>query len=108
MDLLRLFRATQKLIAMGIMCAVDPPPQLAAEQLQQGPSPPQHFRLQSVLFRTMGAAMVLDSQRRSVKRNALIDRVLKQEMPQRLKEMAAKKSVTHVPWYYERAMRRMA
>jgi hypothetical protein len=30
--------------------------------------------------RTVGAAMVLEAQRKSVKRNALIDRVLKQDL----------------------------
>lgn len=67
----------------------------------------QSFQMQSALIRTVGAAMVLEAQKKSVKRNALIDRVLKNDLPARMAAMLAKKNVQHIPWYYERALRRM-
>merc|ERR1719464_2221287 len=65
------------------------------------------FQMQYMLIRTVGASMILEAQKKSVKRNALIDRVLKQELPPRMQALAAKNSVQHIPWYYERALRRM-
>ena len=39
------------------------------------PKDTQYFAMQSALIRTVGASMVLEAQKKSVKRNALIDRV---------------------------------
>jgi len=120
-DLLRLFWATRKLISMGIIEAVEQPPPSSPRRAsdQEERTPPaaaaqdrpfgstQRFRMQSLLIRTVGAALVLEAKKKSVKRNALIDRVLQNELPERMKEMAAKKNAQHIPWYYERALRRM-
>jgi len=115
-DLLRLFAATRKLVSMGFLEAVDTPAKQVSprvpddEQSRPSEAPfgtTQHFRMQSLLIRTVGAALVLEARKRSVKRNALIDRVLQSELPKRLAELSAKKSATHIPWYYERALRRM-
>lgn len=108
-DTLRLYRATRKLVAMGIIETVDAPTQDSrdndSDEGQYGKT--QYFQMQNMLIRTVGAAMVLESQRKAVKRNALIDRVLKQDLPQRMEALVAKKAVHHIPWYYEQAMRRM-
>mmetsp|Transcript_7189 Transcript_7189/g.20209 ORF Transcript_7189/g.20209 Transcript_7189/m.20209 type:complete len:1055 (+) Transcript_7189:96-3260(+) len=113
-DLLRLFWATRKLVSMGLIQAVDPPPNSprGSEPCEKGrlENPfgmTQHFRMQSLLIRTVGAALVLEAKKKSVKRNALIDRVLQSELPERMAELAAKKSAQHIPWYYERALRKM-
>jgi hypothetical protein len=112
-DALRLYRATRKLVLMGIIETVDSPPKDSRmdEEAQSPRNRPfgstQYFQMNNMLIRTVGAAMVLESQRKAVKRNALIDRVLKQDLPKRMEELAAKKSVHHIPWYYEQAMRRM-
>jgi len=109
-DTLRLYRATRKLVAMGIIETVDAPSTDSRDgdsnsEGQFGKT--QYFQMQNILIRTVGAAMVLESQRKAVKRNALIDRVLKQDLPQRMEALVAKKAVHHIPWYYEQAMRRM-
>eukprot|EP00440_Ansanella_granifera_P071923 gb/GFBE01078051.1/.p1 GENE.gb/GFBE01078051.1/~~gb/GFBE01078051.1/.p1 ORF type:complete len:1043 (+),score=304.23 gb/GFBE01078051.1/:1-3129(+) len=109
-DLLRLFRATRKLVMRGFIDKVQAPQRDTPRSDQQPKSQfgdTQYFQMQSALIRTVGAAMVLEAQKKSVKRNALIDRVLKQDLPERMTELAAKKSVQHIPWYYERALRRM-
>jgi hypothetical protein len=108
-DTLRLYRATRKLVAMGIIDAVDgPQKEIRDQESDEGQfGKTQYFQMQNMLIRTVGAAMVLESQRKAVKRNALIDRVLKQDLPERMAALVAKKSVHHIPWYYEQAMRRM-
>mmetsp|Transcript_46581 Transcript_46581/g.120581 ORF Transcript_46581/g.120581 Transcript_46581/m.120581 type:complete len:1065 (+) Transcript_46581:85-3279(+) len=115
-DLLRLFRATQKLIRMNIIEACEAPQssRMTGDRFDASPrstdSPfgsTTYYCMKNLLVRTVGAAMVLEAQRKSVKRNALIDRVLKQDLPERMTALAAKKSVQHIPWYYERALRRM-
>lgn len=108
-DTLRLYRATRKLVAMGIIETVDGPLKDSRdEEVESGQfGKTQYFQMQNMLIRTVGAAMVLESQRKAVKRNALIDRVLKQDLPERMAALVAKKSVHHIPWYYEQAMRRM-
>lgn len=108
-DLLRLFRATRKLVSRGFIDKVPPPSRDSPRQSVNGDGfgDTQYFAMQSALIRTVGASMVLEAQKKSVKRNALIDRVLKQDLPDRMTELAAKKSVQHIPWYYERALRRM-
>jgi class 3 adenylate cyclase len=112
-DLLRLFRATQKLVKLGLIQKVGPPHGTTGEEWRKPDSAntpfgqTQYFQMKSMLVKTVGASMVLEAQRKSVKRNALIDRVLKLDLPDRMKELQVKKSVLHIPWYYERALRRM-
>jgi hypothetical protein len=112
-DILRLYRATRKLVQKGMIENCDAPPKDSRmdEDAQSPRNRPfgntQYFQMQNMLIRTVGAAMVLESQKKAVKRNALIDRVLKQDLPKRMEDLQAKKSVHHIPWYYEQAMRRM-
>mmetsp|Transcript_43998 Transcript_43998/g.71295 ORF Transcript_43998/g.71295 Transcript_43998/m.71295 type:complete len:1060 (+) Transcript_43998:80-3259(+) len=111
-DLLRLFRSTNKLIEKDFIQRVPAPergtPRNSGSQDTKskfGEMP--YFQMTSALVRTVGAAMVLEAQKKSVKRNALIDRVLKSDLPERMQALEAKKLVQHIPWYYERALRRM-
>jgi len=123
-DLLRLYGATRKLMKMNIIELVHADgshveanenrmaSQASAEtsNVEDHPAPVDstpYFQMQNLLVRTVGASMVLEAQKKSVKRNALIDRVLKQDLPERMLALSAKKSVQHIPWYYERALRRM-
>lgn len=59
------------------------------------------FKLSSVLVRKVAGAMVLETQRKSVKRQALMDRCLSKELPDRMATRRAKKLVPHIPWYYQ-------
>jgi len=127
-ELIRLFRAIHNLMMLGIVetcpdydssfmegsMTVDQygaeeedgmDPQRASRSSAFGET--QYFEMRNTLIRTVGASMVLESQKKSVKRNALINRVVQQKLPARMAALAAKKSVTHIPWYYEQAMRRM-
>merc|ERR1719198_1182906 len=59
------------------------------------------FQMTSVLLRKVGAEMVLEEQRKKVKRQALMDRVLARELPARMEKLKKKKAEIHIPWYYE-------
>jgi len=61
----------------------------------------QAYKLTNVLIRKVGGSMLLEAQRRVVKRQALIDRVLSNDLPQRLEEHARRNQSGHIPWYYE-------
>eukprot|EP00435_Cladocopium_sp_Y103_P022146 s387_g5.t1 len=67
----------------------------------------QHFQTKNILIKSVGGAMLLEAQKKSVKRQALIDRALYRYLPERMKELAEKRNKPHIPWYYEQAFRRM-
>ncbi|OLQ15473.1 hypothetical protein AK812_SmicGene292 [Symbiodinium microadriaticum] len=79
----------------------------ASTKGDQGPRKLQHFQTQNVLVKSVGGAMLLEAQKKSVKRQALIDRALFRELPSRMKALYEKRSKPHIPWYYEQAFRRM-
>lgn len=106
-ELLRLFRATRKLIKMSCIVQVPAPINDGIYDIKYLNQNTQYFQMKSALVRTVGAAMVLEAQKKSVKRNALVDRVLKNDLPERMLRVLALKSVQHIPWYYERVLRRM-
>mmetsp|Transcript_22433 Transcript_22433/g.40471 ORF Transcript_22433/g.40471 Transcript_22433/m.40471 type:complete len:1073 (-) Transcript_22433:145-3363(-) len=109
-DFLRLFQAIRKLVVLEIIDRVDAPQDdLRAETAAQSPNARyiQYFQTQSVLIRSVGGAMVLEAQKKSVKRQALIDRALSRELPAKMAILAIKRSAQHIPWYYEQAFRRM-
>jgi len=99
-DLLRLFKAIQTLKESNILDAVDEPD-------ARGGGKGGTFLMRNLLIRAVGTSMVLESQRKSVKRQALIDRVLCNELPRRMEVLASKRNAQHIPWYYEQAFRRM-
>ncbi|CAD7972564.1 unnamed protein product [Amoebophrya sp. A25] len=59
------------------------------------------FRLSNILVRKVAGSMVLEKQKRGVKRNALMDRTLRKELPPRLEVLRKKKGIPHIPWYYQ-------
>lgn len=124
-DFLRLFKAIRKLVQSNIIEAIIP--EEAGDELpQSAPSTPgggrnslgnspsmtkgsktQCFQTNNVLIRAVGGAMVLEAQKKTVKRQALIDRALWRKLPERMAILASKRNSTHIPWYYEQAFRRM-
>jgi len=127
-DLLRLYGATRTLVDLKILAEHEPDGstakrvsghessdeednisqdvgELPDEQCKYGKK--KMYEMPSVLMRRVGEAMVLEGQRKSVKRNALINRVVQAKLPERLEKLANEKNLTHIPWYYEEAMRRM-
>lgn len=113
-DLLRLFRAVWKLETIGILEKVNSnrPARTSVksannEMLQGQFGDNQYFQVQNMLVRAVGASMVLEGQKKAVKRNALINRVLINKLPARMAALVSEKSIQHIPWYYEQAMRRM-
>merc|ERR1712048_1349417 len=95
-DYLRLFRAIQDLVKRGII-------ELAkgtrsASEATLSNSQLQTFEMQNVLIRKVGGSMVLEAQKKVVKRQALIDRALLRKLPARMEEVNAKRLEPHIPW----------
>jgi hypothetical protein len=108
-DFLRLFQAIQRLVETNVVDAVEPPQDDLRADTAGGPNARklQYFQTRNVLIRSVGGAMVLEAQKKSVKRQALIDRALSRELPAKMAIMAIKRNAQHIPWYYEQAFRRM-
>jgi len=98
-DHLRLFRAVQDLVRRGILEFGADTLETAAEEAAGRAQ--QRFEMRNVLIRKVGGSMLLEAQKKVVKRQALIDRALARDLPARLEELAAKKLEPHIPWYYE-------
>eukprot|EP00933_Yihiella_yeosuensis_P001502 TRINITY_DN10247_c0_g1_i1.p1 TRINITY_DN10247_c0_g1~~TRINITY_DN10247_c0_g1_i1.p1 ORF type:complete len:1054 (+),score=233.58 TRINITY_DN10247_c0_g1_i1:70-3231(+) len=111
-DFLRLFQAIKKLVANKVIDEVSAPEvdsglRAAAGGKETAAVQQKYFETKGVLIRSVGGAMVLEAQKKSVKRQALIDRALSRELPDRMQILLVKKSAQHIPWYYEQAFRRM-
>lgn len=125
-DFLRLFKAIRKLVQSNIIEAEfteeekvapaprDPNAVVARTSSGSGANQPsikmrkiQCFHTRNMLIRAVGGAMVLEAQKKTVKRQALIDRALGRKLSDRMAILAAKKNNTHIPWYYEQAFRMM-
>jgi len=96
-DYLRLFKAIQDLVKRHILevagsnrSATD----LVTPKLQV-------FEVKNVLIRKVGAYMLLEAQKKVVKRQALIDRTLSRDLPARMEAVYSKRLEPHIPWYYE-------
>merc|ERR1712139_535921 len=96
-DQMRLFRAVNNLVDQGILEVIEP--WLSEDNNDDARTPV--YSLSSVLIRKVGGSMLLEAQRKAVKRQALIDRVLSRDLPARMAEVNYKKLEPHVPWYYE-------
>lgn len=105
-DFLLLFQAIRKLLDQKMLEAVEAPAE-ARGQESAGARKLQHFQTKNILIKSVGGAMLLEAQKKSVKRQALIDRALYRYLPERMKELAEKRNKPHIPWYYEQAFRRM-
>ncbi|CAE8630211.1 unnamed protein product [Polarella glacialis] len=66
----------------------------------------QRYEMNNVLIRKVGGAMLLEAQKKVVKRQALIDRALARDLPARMEEVQLKKLEPHIPWYYENILTR--
>eukprot|EP00933_Yihiella_yeosuensis_P044593 TRINITY_DN39859_c0_g1_i1.p1 TRINITY_DN39859_c0_g1~~TRINITY_DN39859_c0_g1_i1.p1 ORF type:complete len:1096 (-),score=175.69 TRINITY_DN39859_c0_g1_i1:61-3348(-) len=100
LDTLRLLRAVQELKSRGIIEAVNNP--LAAPEKKGEVSKEiQTYEMKNVLIRKVGANMLLEAQKKKVKRQALIDRALSRDLPARMEEVQNKRMEPHIPWYYE-------
>lgn len=107
-DFLRLFKALRTLVDQTIIETVDAPSrEVPPSPRGQSSGTTQHFQCVNLLIRSVGSSMVLEAQKKSVKRQALIDRTLSRDLPARMEALQSKKSVQHIPWYYEQAFRRM-
>jgi len=101
-DFLRILKALRKLVKQEII------EEVAADASDEPANPGAgRFQCVNLLIRSVGGSMVLECQKKSVKRQALIDRTLARELPSRMEVVAAKKAVQHIPWYYEQAFKRM-
>jgi hypothetical protein len=98
LDALRLYNAVQKVVSLGIIEAVHNP---SHEELAPFAGDSDLYRLDNVLIRKVAGAMVLEEQKKAVKRQALVERVLAKKLPQQLMELHRKKAVPHIPWYYQ-------
>eukprot|EP00929_Paragymnodinium_shiwhaense_P055627 TRINITY_DN27861_c0_g3_i1.p1 TRINITY_DN27861_c0_g3~~TRINITY_DN27861_c0_g3_i1.p1 ORF type:complete len:1044 (-),score=327.68 TRINITY_DN27861_c0_g3_i1:165-3296(-) len=108
-DLLRLYKRLQSLVDKKIIDVVEEPDASEAPRGKRDAAfgSTQYFQTRSLLIRAVGSSMVLEQQKKSAKRQALVDRALSKELPARLEVLAQKKSTQHIPWYYEQAFRRM-
>merc|ERR1719221_73478 len=96
-DYLRLYKAIQDLVKRQIIeiarsnrSATD----VTSPKLQI-------FEVKNVLIRKVGGHMLLEAQKKVVKRQALIDRALSRDLPKRMEEVYTKRLEPHIPWYYE-------
>lgn len=96
LDALRLYQSVQSLVAAGILDVSTPSPvelSIAGER--------DYYRLHNVLVRKVAGAMLLDQQKKAIKRQALMDRCLAKDLPSRMEVLNKRKAVPHVPWYYQ-------
>jgi len=107
-DNMRLFHAIWNLVQQNIIETVPAPDDAGINPVENRFGETQYFRTNNVLIRAVGNAMVLEMQKKSVKRQALVDRVLSRDLPERMDQLGETQNQQHIPWYYEEAFRRMA
>lgn len=101
-DAFRVFYSLNKLVQRGIIDRADDDSEVDRGFLGlDGQGPLECFRLNNVLVRKVGDSMVLEAQKKAVKRQALMERVLAKELPARMTEVKRKKAIQHIPWYYQ-------
>jgi class 3 adenylate cyclase len=98
-DAVRVFYSVSMLVGRGIIDRADD--DVDKEFLGNADNVIECFRLNNVLIRKVGNSMVLEAQKKAVKRQALMDRVLAKELPQKMIEVRRKKAIQHIPWYYQ-------
>ncbi|CAE8740236.1 unnamed protein product, partial [Polarella glacialis] len=104
-DTLRLFRAVQNLTLRGIIIPqaqprkhLDVQPDSKDTKVTDSTRELQRYEMNNVLIRKVGGAMLLEAQKKVVKRQALIDRALARDLPARMEEVQLKKLEPHIPW----------
>jgi len=101
-DYLRLFRAIQELVKRDIIEIARG--NRSATELTATAAALQNYEMRNVLIRKVGGSMVLEAQKKVVKRQALIDRALSRDLPARMEEVYNKRLEPHIPWYYENVL----
>merc|ERR1712100_98291 len=99
-DYLRLFRAIECLCKMGFLSTCTEEPEENYSDCSQTRAL-KAYKVSNVLVRKVASPMLLEAQRKVVKRQALIDRVLSNELPHALAVRAKEQLNSHIPWYYE-------
>merc|ERR1712113_387055 len=102
-DYLRLFRAIQELVKREII-EIARNHRSATETTTAATGALQNYEMRNVLIRKVGGSMVLEAQKKVVKRQALIDRALSRDLPARMEEVYNKRLEPHIPWYYENVL----
>lgn len=117
-DYLRLFRAVRELVKREIIeagprtdksgssCSIPGPGSLPGSNPTEERQDRylQTFEMRNVLIRKVGGAMVLEAQKKVIKRQALIDRALLRKLPARMDALKARALEPHIPWYYENVL----
>eukprot|EP00929_Paragymnodinium_shiwhaense_P055625 TRINITY_DN27861_c0_g1_i1.p1 TRINITY_DN27861_c0_g1~~TRINITY_DN27861_c0_g1_i1.p1 ORF type:complete len:1088 (-),score=235.63 TRINITY_DN27861_c0_g1_i1:188-3451(-) len=110
-DLLIIFNRLRALVSKQIVEEVDmvQGDLFAGERAQRVDSfgSYQYFQTSNLLVRAVGASMVLEHQRRAIKRQALVNRALERDLPERLEALETRRDKEHIPWYYMQACIRM-
>jgi len=100
-EALRLFYALNQLVQLQIVTLDDDDIALLTDEERYAANLLGPFKLTNVLVRKVAGAMVLEAQRKSVKRQALMDRCLAKDLPERMDVIRKKKLIPHIPWYYQ-------
>lgn len=108
-DYLRLYRAMQDLLNRKIIEQVKERKLSDDSPKKDGAGSPgennlQMFEMRNVLIRKVGSSMLLEAQKKVIKRQALMDRVLSRDLPSRMEIVYAKRLEPHIPWYYENVL----
>lgn len=100
LDALRLYFSVQSVMVAGIIDIAQPSTgelgnlaSIAGER--------DFYRLDNVLVRKVAGAMLLDQQKKAIKRQALMDRCLAKDLPTRMETLNRRKETPHIPWYYQ-------
>lgn len=99
-DTLLLFKSMDNLVKCNIIDLYTNPKSETPEDRSRDHNK-QYFALTNFLIRKVGGSMVLEAQKKAIKRQALIERVLQKDLPSRMAELARKKAIPHIPWYYQ-------
>merc|ERR1712226_350545 len=100
-EALRLFFALNQLVQTGIVNLDVEDEDLLTEDEAYTAKLLGPFKLSNVLVRKVAGSMVLEAQKKSVKRQALMDRCLAKDLPERMEAVRRKKLIPHIPWYYQ-------
>jgi class 3 adenylate cyclase len=98
LDAVRLFYSLQTVVKHGIV-DTGLPTQVEMSVSCGGES--DFYRLDNLLVRKVAGAMVLDQQKKAIKRQALMDRCLTKDLPARMEALKKRKMIPHIPWYYQ-------
>jgi len=109
-DYLRILRAVSNLVRNKILEKSDS--EFSQSEMEESmmtsldymPKHLHNFEMKNFLIRKVGHSMVLEAQKKVVKRQALIDRSLSRDLPKRMEAVRIKRLEPHIPWYYETVM----